>query len=90
MGTLSPCPWDLSLSRQNGWLLGRLAPPRHSGPWVGAPVASLRSRTFRPGEVSINRVPGEPFSDQNSLARTTAGAVQQLHVLGAVRWPVLK
>ena len=33
----------------------RLAPPRHSGPWVGAPVASLRCRTLRPGEVSINR-----------------------------------
>jgi hypothetical protein len=30
-------------------------PPRHSGRWVGAPVASLRSRTLRPGEVSINR-----------------------------------
>jgi len=39
------------------WLvfLGRLAPPRHSGRWVGAPVASLRCRTLRPGEVSINR-----------------------------------
>ena len=40
------------------WLvsLGRLAPPRHSGRWVGAPVASLRCRILRPGEVSINRV----------------------------------
>ena len=36
-------------------LLGRLAPPRHSGPWVGAPVASLRCRTLRPGEISINQ-----------------------------------
>ncbi len=53
MGTPSPCPWDLTLSRQNGWLQGRLVPPRHSGRWVGAPVASLRSRTFRPGRVSI-------------------------------------
>jgi len=37
------------------WLcsLGRLAPPRHSGRWVGAPVASLRCRTLRPGEISI-------------------------------------
>src|SRR5437867_1966488 len=56
LGTPSPNPWDLSLSRQNGCLLlGRLAPPRHSGRWVGAPVASLRCRTLRPGEVSINR-----------------------------------
>jgi len=40
------------------WLfsLGRLAPPRHSGRWVGARVASLRSLILRPGEVSINRV----------------------------------
>jgi len=34
--------------------LGRLTPPRHSGRWVGAPVASLRCRTLRPGEVSIS------------------------------------
>ena len=40
------------------WLfsLGRLAPPRHSGRWVGARGASLRSPILRPGEVSINRV----------------------------------
>jgi hypothetical protein len=36
--------------------LGRLAPPRHSGRWVGAPVASLRCRIFRPGEFSIRSV----------------------------------
>ena len=42
--------------RARMWLaLGRLAPPHHSGRWVGAPVASLRSRTLRPGEVSINQ-----------------------------------
>ena len=34
---------------------GQLTPPRHSGCWVGAPVASLRCRTLRPGEISINR-----------------------------------
>jgi hypothetical protein len=40
------------------WLfsLGRLTPPRHSGRWVGARVASLRSPILRPGEASINRV----------------------------------
>ena len=39
------------------WLfsLGRLAPPRHSGRWVGARVASLRCPILRPGEASINR-----------------------------------
>jgi hypothetical protein len=38
------------------WLAqGRLTPPRYSGRWVGASAASLRSRTFRPGEVSIDR-----------------------------------
>ena len=39
------------------WLfsLGRPSPPRHSGPWAGAPVASLRCRILRPGEVSILR-----------------------------------
>jgi hypothetical protein len=38
------------------WLfsLGRLAPPRHSGRWVGARVASLRSPILRPGKASIN------------------------------------
>ena len=37
------------------WLLslGRLAPPRHSGRWVGAPVASLRCRTLRPDSSNI-------------------------------------
>ena len=33
---------------------GRPAPPRHSGPWVGALVASLRCRVLRPGVASIN------------------------------------
>lgn len=39
------------------WLfyLGRRAPPRHSGRWVGARVASLRCPILRPGGVSINR-----------------------------------
>ena len=40
------------------WLLslGRLAPPRHSGRWIGARVASLRCPILRPGGASINRV----------------------------------
>ena len=68
MGTLSPYPWDLPLSRQNRWFfLGRLSPPRHSGRWVGAPVASLRCRILRPGEVSIS---GLPSRHQKILARS--------------------
>src|SRR5579862_5365203 len=52
LGTLSPNPWDLPLCRQNGLFFGGgWRRPRHSGRWVGAPVASLRSRIFRPGEV---------------------------------------
>jgi len=49
------------------WLfsLGRLAPPRHSGPWVGARVASLRCPILRPGEVSINR--GAPKEDSKKI-----------------------
>jgi hypothetical protein len=57
LGTLSPSPWDLPPYRQNGcsrW--GGWRRPAHSGRWVGAPVASLRCRILRPGEVSINRV----------------------------------
>jgi hypothetical protein len=56
MGTLSPCPWDLSLSRQNGWLLGGgWRRPAIPAPGVDARVASLRCPILRPGEVSINR-----------------------------------
>jgi hypothetical protein len=57
MGTLSPYPWDLSLLRQNGCLAcgAAGAAPSHSGRWVGAPVASLRCRIFRPGRLSISR-----------------------------------
>jgi hypothetical protein len=55
------------------WLidLGRLAPPRHSGRWVGAPVASLRCRILRPGEVSISRCGASgKESDRNKVADT--------------------
>ena len=70
MGTLSPCPWDLTLSGQNGHG-GTADPPRHSGPWVGAPVASLRGRTLRPGAVSITPAPpgGEKNLPEPSPAR---------------------
>jgi hypothetical protein len=49
------------------WLvcLGRLTPPRHSGRWVGARVASLRCLILRPGEVGINR--GAPKEDSKKI-----------------------
>jgi hypothetical protein len=53
LGTPSPNPWDLSLSRQNGFRGGQRRPV-HSGLWVGAPVASLRCHILRPGKASIN------------------------------------
>jgi hypothetical protein len=57
LGTLSPNPWDLPRFSPE-WLfsLGRLAPPCHSGRWIGARVASLRCPILRPGGASINRV----------------------------------
>jgi hypothetical protein len=58
-GRCPQTPGIYRVFRQNGCsLLGRLAPPRHSGRWVGARVASLRCPILRPGEVSINQVAG--------------------------------
>jgi hypothetical protein len=56
------------------WLfyLGRLAPPRHSGPWVGARVASLRCPILRPGEISINR--GAPKEDSKKILQKLVSA----------------
>ena len=48
MGTLSPNPWDLPRFPPEWQItLGRLAPPCHSGRWVGARVASLRCPILR-------------------------------------------
>src|SRR5271155_4122221 len=52
---LCPQPPGIYRFRARMLLVGRLAPPLHSGRWVGAPVASLRCRTLRPGKVSIKR-----------------------------------
>jgi hypothetical protein len=46
---------DLTLYRQNGAERGRLTPPTPFRPLDGAPVASLRSRTLRPGSTSIGQ-----------------------------------
>jgi hypothetical protein len=53
------------------WLSsGRLTPPRHSGRWVGARVASLRCLILRPGEVQY-KPGGVPKEDpQKVLAET--------------------
>jgi len=56
-GRCPQTPGIYRVFRQNGCsLLGRLAPPRHSGRWVGARVASLRCPILRPGEASISQV----------------------------------
>src|ERR1019366_6639272 len=56
-GAVPQPPWVSPFSPQEWFFFwGGLAPPRHSGRWVGARVASLRSPILRPGEVSINRV----------------------------------
>jgi hypothetical protein len=55
-GRRPQAPGDLSRWCQNGCLAcgAAYAAPSHSGRWVGAPVASLRSRILRPGQASIN------------------------------------
>ena len=54
VGDAVPKPLGFTALPPEWFLLGRLPPPRHSGRWVGARVASLRCLILRPGEVSIN------------------------------------
>jgi hypothetical protein len=54
VGDAVPKPLGFTALPPEWLLLGRLPPPRHSGRWVGARVASLRCLILRPGEVSIN------------------------------------
>ena len=59
------CPHAPGIYRFTARIAGLLgaagaAPPRwcalpHSGRWIGAPVASLRCRTLRPGPTSIGQ-----------------------------------
>ena len=51
-----PKPLGFTALEPEWLLLGRLTPPRHSGAWVSARVASLRCLILRPGENSINCV----------------------------------
>ena len=63
LGDAVPKPLGFTAFPPEWLFLGRLAPPRHSGRWVGARVASLRCPILRPGKVSINRVvPRKSFS----------------------------
>ena len=65
---------------------GRPEPPRHSGSWVGAPVAFLRSRTLRPGAVSI---PSLCWFAKKVCRNRLRHGITTL-VPGQLRWPVLK
>ena len=49
----------------------RLPPPSHSGLWVGALVASLRSHILRPGEARIT----EPLVSSQSFFLPPAAVV---------------
>jgi hypothetical protein len=71
LGDAVPKPLGFIAFTPEWQLQGRLAPPRHSGRWVGAPVASLRCRIFRPGHASINSRPLRRQRNllQSSLAR---------------------
>src|SRR4051794_5764542 len=54
MGTLSPFPWDLSLSRQNGSACeAAYTASLHSGTSLGAQVASLRCHILRRGSPKL-------------------------------------
>jgi hypothetical protein len=50
VGDAVPKPQGFTALPPEWLLLGRLTPPRHSGRWVGARVASLRCLILRPGE----------------------------------------
>ena len=85
MGTLSPSPWDLSLSGQNR-AARAAAPPRHSGTRVGAPVASLRCRILRRGDAQYKS--SCPTARLPCRTRRRHGITTP--VLAQFLWPVLK
>ena len=83
MWTLSPSPWDLPLSRQNGWV-GAASAARHSGRWVGARVASLRCPILRPGAALLVHPPASAYIEE--LSGEPVGLVrgQEDHDIGYV------
>ncbi len=68
-GDSVPKPLGFTAFPPEWLLLGRLAPPRHSGHWVGARVASLRCLILRPGEVSLNRAPRQTKTQRKLLQK---------------------
>ena len=72
MGTLSPYPWDLALSGKLAVSRGSIATPAHACASAGAPVASLRSRTLRRGDVQYKADP-HPF--RNVIAGPGSGTI---------------
>jgi hypothetical protein len=77
--------WDLSPFSQNV-AKRRLAPPRHSGRWVVAPVASLRCRILRPGD-SQYKLAG-PMPPKTVCTTALSQGINTL-VLVLLRWPFL-
>jgi hypothetical protein len=69
VGDSVPKPLGFTAFPPEWLLLGRLAPPRHSGRWVGARVASLRCLILRPGEVSINRAARQTRTQRKLLQK---------------------
>jgi hypothetical protein len=86
MGTLSPNPWDLSLSRQNGCGTGRLVPPaipaldRRSGRIPALPCPPSRSRQYKTLWARLRK--NVCYNDYRWVINTL--------VLAQPRWPVLK
>jgi hypothetical protein len=65
---------------------GGLAAP-HSGPYVGAPVASLRCRILRTGVVTLQLL---HRSVNKSLHRAHSGVITTVVLNPLLRWPLLK
>ena len=74
--------WPLSL--------GRLAPPRHSGRWIGARVASLRCPILRPGGASINRVTSRTKILDERLPKLLSVDKTMAVLDHGFNWPVLR
>jgi hypothetical protein len=69
VGDAVPKPLGFTALPPEWLLLRRLPPPRHSGRWVGARVASLRCLILRPGELSINRAARQTKTQRKLLQK---------------------
>jgi len=70
VGDAVPKPLGFTAFQPEWLLLGRRAPPRHSGRWGGARVASLRCLILRPGEVQYKPGGAPKEGPQKVLAET--------------------